>query len=315
MVRDGSRTSETHWFGYVVPDEDGDPIAHPYTERRLLWTIPWVLERYDVDVNRVVCEGGSMGAWGCMMFGIRHPEIFAAIYPNRPRVVQTNLVDLEGRYYSAEDGAELPDGTPWVTRRDAVAYVNDHPEGLPFIGWNTGRNDMFQTWGESIDLVEALEAGHHGFALAWNNGGHSEGAASGAAIREWYPPERFARNESYPAFSRSSINDDLGSGDVSTGDTEGGINLGFVWTSVVDTDRAWSIQLRNDLATGPMTVDVTARNPQAFLPTAGQSVTYSVRRGGAEVDSGTVLANAHGLVTLEAVSLMPGTDTELQLSR
>ncbi|MFK7988436.1 MAG: MYXO-CTERM sorting domain-containing protein [Sandaracinaceae bacterium] len=312
---DGSRTLETFWFGYVLPDEDGDPIAHPFTERRLLWTIPWVIERYSVDDNRVICEGGSMGAWGCMMFGIRHPELFAAVYPDRPRIVQGNLTDLDAYYYDADDDVVLSDGTPWTEYNDAARYVRSEPDQLPFIGWNTGRRDTFQRFADSIDMVEALEEAHWGFAFAWNDGGHSEGLASSARIRRWYPPELFARNLSYPAFGNSSINDDLGTGDLDTGDPEGGINLGFVWTLVEDTADRWTIELRNELAPAPMTVDVTPRDTQAFLPTAGESVSYSLRRGGEEVLSGTVTADRHGLVTLEGVSLNPDADTEIRLTR
>ena len=48
-----------------------------------------------------------------------------------------------------------------------------------------------------------------------------------ARIAKYYPPERFARNHSYPAFSNSSIDQKFGNGDPKDGDLEGGINLGF----------------------------------------------------------------------------------------
>ena len=63
----------------------------PYTEARLLWMIPWVIDHYAVDPERVYLVGGSMGAWGSMTFGLRHPELFAAVFPNRPRFRQTTM--------------------------------------------------------------------------------------------------------------------------------------------------------------------------------------------------------------------------------
>ncbi|MFK7988272.1 MAG: hypothetical protein AB8I08_19790 [Sandaracinaceae bacterium] len=313
---EGPGLVQTHWFGYVVPDVDGDLIAHPYTENRLRWMIPWAIERYDVDPNRVICEGGSMGANGCLSFGIRHPDLFAATYPNRPRIYLKHLIDLDFVYYYDEDGATLPDGTPWETFRNAATYVRAHPEDLPFIGWNTGRHDFEGSWAEAVDFIDALESNHHGYAFAWNDGDHSTGVVTGAVVREWYPPGLFARNLSYPAFSNSSINDNMGTGDLSNGDLTGGINLGFVWTLDEDTATNWAIDLQNDLAEAPMTVDVTPRNTQAFHTTAGETVSYTLRRGGgAEVASGTVTADEHGLVTLESVELLPDTVTAIRFTR
>jgi predicted peptidase len=65
--------------------DNDDPRAYNFTERRMLWLTDWVKNKYHVDPERVYAEGGSMGAWGTAGFALRHPELFAAVYPNRPR--------------------------------------------------------------------------------------------------------------------------------------------------------------------------------------------------------------------------------------
>jgi hypothetical protein len=159
--------------------------------------------------------------------------------------------------------------------------------------------------------VKALTAGHHGFAFAWNNGGHGEGGRAMAMINRYYPAEKFARNGSYPAFGNSSIDQNMGTGDPKEGDLEGGINLGFQWGEVVDEADKWSVQLSNDLAKADMTVDVTPRRCQRFTVRPGAEVRWSTSAG----ETGTVTADGAGLVTILRVKIRPAKATVLTIVR
>jgi len=307
---------ETYWFGYVAqPLWEGERLAYPFTESRLDWTIRWVIAHYQADPKRVYVSGGSMGAWGTMSYAFRRPELFAAVYPNRPRFVQTYLKDINvgntGRQVS--DDLPLPSGEGWQEHLDAIRFVEGHPQNLPFVGWNIGRQDGYATWDEEVRMIHALTAGRHGFAFAWNNGDHSGGNAARAAIELWYPSSLFALDQSYPAFTHSSIDDDPGSGAPGEGDLEGGINLGFAWSMLDDSPSGWSVDLTNELTSGPMTVDVTPRRVQEFHPIAGSDVSYTVDVDGVRVDSGTATVDADGLVTVAGVALEPGKHTQLHL--
>ena len=144
-------------------------------------------------------------------------------------------------------------------------------------------------------------------------------------IRRWYPPEKFARNQSYPAFGNSSIDDDLGTGEIEVTDggrtqrvlkddngaLAGGINLGFVWKDVVDQSDTWSMALANELAQNEMTVDVTPRRCQRFKLRSGETVTWTSTAGG----KGTVTADKWGLVTVTGVSIAPGKNTVLTIKK
>ena len=166
-------------------------------------------------------------------------------------------------------------------------------------------------------MVQALAAARHGFAFAWNDGDHSSGASPMGRVTKYYGPGKFARNRSYPAFSHSSIDDDLGSGElddqkrVKDGALEGGINLGFSWREVVDEPDRWAVGLSNELATAEMTVDVTPRRCQKFKPASGDSLRWSNSAGG----EGDVRVGAGGRVTIEKVVIQPGRESVLTIRK
>lgn len=309
----GTRAMETFWFGYVaVPQNAADktPRAYPFTEKRMLWVIDWAAKQYAADPEHITAGGGSMGAWGSTTFAFRHPELFAAVYPNRPRTRQKGMPSL-----IADNAKPKPvlmdDGkTDYFQRMDMVKFATEHTADLPFYAWCCGRHDGFASWQEQIDMVKALSGAHHGFAFAWNNGDHSSGAQPMEKVRKYYPPEKFARNLSYPAFANSSIDGKLGNGDPKDGDLEGGINLGFLWSAVVDEAGKWSVKLANDLAKEEMTVDVTPRRLQKFTVKPGDKFTWSA--GDA---TGAVTADAAGRVTVPKVKIKPGAETTLTISR
>ncbi len=320
----GKRAMETYWFGYVcVPQwaRHTEPRAYNFTERRMLWVIDWTVKKYGADPERVYAGGGSMGAWGSMTFALRHPEVFAAVYPNRPRTRQRGRPGLvrvpRGKKVTMPDGK-----TDYYERMDMVRFVENHPADLPFLGWCCGRRDGFASWKEQADMVKALTRAKHGFAFAWNNGNHSSGSYAMRQVSKYYPAHKFARNKSYPAFGNSSINDNMGGGDPKDGDLGNvdrkkgkvevfGINLGFIWKDVLDEPGRWSVKLSNDMAKADMTVDVTPRRCRKFKAKPGEKFKWANSAGG----DGTVAAGENGLVTVAKVKIKPGAETALTISR
>lgn len=311
----GTRAMETYWFGYLcIPQhaKHTEPRAYPFTERRQEWIVDWVTKSYVADPERVTASGGSMGAWGSTTYAFRHPERYAAVFPNRPRTRQRGSPNLTGGQIPKGTTVLMDDGkTDYFARMDMVKFATDHREDLPFFGWCCGRRDGFASWQEQIDMVKALTAAKHGFAFAWNDGDHSSGAQPMALITKFYPPELFARNKSYPAFGNCSIDQKLGNGDPKDGDLEGGINLGFRWSDVVDEEGKWSVRIASDLAKGDMTVDVTPRKCQRFKVQPNTEVRWSSSTGA----TGKVMSDAAGLVTIPAVLLKPGNDVILTTMR
>lgn len=310
----GTRAMETYWFGYLCVPQNAthkEPRAYPYTERRMEWIIDWVTKKYHADPERVSASGGSMGAWGSTTYAFRYPERFAAVYPNRPRTQQRGLPSLTG---PLPKGASvlMDDGkTDYFARMDMVKFAAEHASDLPFYGWCCGRRDGFASWKEQIDMVKALTAAKHGFAFAWNDGDHSSGSQPMSLISKFYPPEKFARNQSYPAFGNSSLDQKLGNGDPKDGDLEGGINQGFDWKDVIDQEDKWSVRMTNELAKSDVTVDVTPRRCQKFKVKPGDKVRWSSSTG----DSGTATADPAGHITILQFKLRPTTDAVLTITR
>jgi hypothetical protein len=310
----GQRNMESYWFGYHCRPQwahHEDSRFYPFTEARLVWMISWAVEHYGADPNRITMGGSSSGGVGSMNVGFQHPELLAAVYPSVARVRKVPAVSLEGRL-ARTDPVLMDDGqTSYFDRADGPKFAAEHPEDLPFLGWACGRQDGYATWQEHIDMVRVMTQARHGFAFAWNNGNHGGGGRAMQQIQKYYPPEKFARNRSYPAFSHSSIDHDMGSGDPADGDLEGGINLGFDWTDARDEADTWSARISNELAREAMTVDITPRRCQNFKPTAGEAIRWTASTG----ESGSVVADPAGLVTIPRVRILAGTPTLLTLSR
>jgi hypothetical protein len=310
---DGRGAMETYWFGYTcVPQgaTHAETRFYPYTENQILWITRWVVERYQCDPNRVTVGGSSSGGVGSNNVGFRHPELFAAVYPSVGRVRRVPAIALAGKF-DREAGALMFDGkTQYYDRADGVRFAAEHSADLPFLGWACGRRDYAATWDQHIDMVRAMTEARHGFAFSWNNGDHSGGGRAMSEITKYYPAEKFAKNQSYPAFTHSSIDDDMGPGDPAVGDLEGGINLGFDWKDVRDEAAAWSIAVSNSLAKEPMTVDVTPRRCQKFKPRPSETIRWTSSTG----DSGTAVVDAAGLVTVPQLRIRPDEATVLTLS-
>ena len=308
----GDGVFETDWFGYeAVPQwaPNTPPRVYPFTENRLQWLIDWTVHRYAVDARRIYVLGELMGGWGATIFGLRHPEIFAAIYAGMPRPRVRNVPTLVPR--DEKDPALMPDGTDYFQRMDTVRFVAQFRGELPFIAWTIGRHDPYASWADQVDLARALEATHRGFVFAWNDGAHADGTGPMPTLLHYYGPDKFARDKSYPALSNSSIDARPGNGDPADGDKIGGINLGFAWSDPNDTVDTWSTRISNDLAQRDMTVDVTPRRAQHFVIAAGEVVKWRTSTG----SSGTATANRDGFVTIPRVVIRPHAKTMLTLAR
>lgn len=319
-----SRAFETIWFGYLCVPQGAthkEPRVYPFTERRLLWILDWVRDRYQVDPLRVYSGGTSMGGMVSTHFSFMHPEIFAAVYPLAHRTRQFSLAQLDrGLQYTIDREpqkrrAPLEDGkSDYFERMDMVKFAQEHPGDLPFMGWGYGRQDRTERWQCHLDMAKALAEAKHGFAFAWNDGNHGGQGPAMDKIRKYYPAEKFARNLSYPAFRNSSIDSDPGKdvkGAPEGGDKEGGINLGFDWKDPVDQAGKWSVQVSNELAKQEMTVDVTPRRCQLFKLKSGEKLRWTTSTGG----SGEATVDAQGLVTVAKVKILPGKETTVTISR
>ena len=308
----GRGAFETMWLGYYCIPQGAnhkEPRYYRFTENRLLWMIDWSIKCYGADAQRISMGGSSMGGLGSINVGFRHSETFAAVYPSTAPFLWWPPSSLHG-LQKRDTKALMADGkTSYVDYTNSPTFAAECHEDMPFLGWAVGRRDPNHNWQEYVNMVKALTANHHGFAFAWNDGGHSEGARPMATITKYYPASRFARNRSYPAFGNSSIDHKLGDGSKDAGDREGGINLGFDWKNVIDEENKWSISIANELVKDSMMVDVTPRRCQKFKLRPGTECKWTTSAGA----SGTVRADRWGLVTVPKLVITSGVATSLTI--
>jgi len=303
---------ENLWFGlWSKPYWATDPEkrAYPFTERRVEWIIDWVIKTYDADPNRIYAGGQSMGAWGTFSIGLRRPQIFAALYPTGPKCRHRALYCASGsKHYKGKKTPMMPDGTTsFYDYLDLVAFVERTHSDLPFACFIGGRHGGYAPWKNMVPMVKALGKNHHGFGFGWDNRGHGSARTQFRLLCKYYPWPRFALNLSYPAFSNSSIDDDMGP----DGPKEGYVNVGFVWTDPRDEANRWEMTISNAEAKEDMTVDVTPRRCQNFTVKPGETFTWHTSSGG----SGNVKADQWGLITIKKVGIPHGKKTVLAIQR
>ena len=205
-----------------------------------------------------------------------------------------------------------------------------------------GRRDDAVEWGPlTIGLFNDMTAARWGTHLYWDNRDHTasdwttdDPTIPGVDIGEWVSPvrtersgapyqARFRASQSYPGF----FNDDqqpgtagrqptLGNGSPDDGTPWGTWGGYFDWDTetIFDTPQAWActMYLVGRSATSvdnfpgtTATTSLTVRKPRQLSPAAGASVTWVLRddRTDAVLQSGTVAAEANGLVAINGLSI------------
>jgi len=297
-----------------------EPVpVRDYTRRRIRWTIDGVISHFPVDGNRVYLKGSSMGGAGTVGFGLRHPELFAALEANVPLINAPRskawAYKLLGQIWQAENWPDLPDGQGNTLRGrlDDSAYVLGAKVDLPFLKFVNGRRDGAIGWSQIPEFIRAMQKARQPFMCAWHNGEHH-------GLREGEVPNftafdilQIRRDQCVPAFSNASTADDPGSGDPGQGDLVGGINDDFRWEVEKDSRDELVLKLWRLPKSGKhagvkeATVDVTPRRRQAFRPPAGAEVT--VRNVSAE--DGSVLQKL--AVTVEPTGLFTAPQVRVSL--
>jgi hypothetical protein len=309
------------WYGCCdqYPTVTSGTVVN-YTERYLLALVDWVKANYAVNTNRVYLQGGSMGGTGSVSFGLRHPEVFAAI---RATVPQVNPKLLESGFRShfamiwGNADTNLPssdDGGVW-DRMNMAAYAASHSEDLPFLKVENSKNDFTLPWTQIPQFYRALNNTRHGFISAWGQGGHVQsGTGLPSEYLSWDVFAKVVRNSSYVVVSNSSANDDPGNGDVLDGDPVGQMNCGYDWTIQADTPQEWKARIRYTPGRS-VRADISARRLQQFHFTQGQQLNYLLEDEAthATIASGTVSAERDNFFVIPQLPF-DGTNRILRVS-
>ncbi len=322
----------TFWSGYnnkiYDPDLMADGVCEMFTERRVLWIVDWVKSYFGTDPMRTYALGGSMGGCGSFNIAFRHPEVFSAIAPTVgiTTYAKGEGGDSERRISDIMGSLDAPTDHDMTVREwlDASRFARDHEgEAVPFVIMANGRNDGSIPWWMNPPFYAAMQDAHEGLIAAWNEGEH--GTTSKLLpddIRErmgfnWM--HRFALDESYPALTNCTANNDPGDGAKDSGDPEGYINRGLDWQDVVDENDTYQITLTwylEDTAL-PLRVDVTPRRIQNFKIKPGEQIEADVYCLVREESTGSrvLTADENGVVTFEGMEIAGSAGARLTLKR
>lgn len=309
------------WTGYHESYYDGRPpqasewakgVVRPYTERRVLSFVDWLATHIKIDRSRMFMAGVSMGGSGALMTAIRHPELVAWalswVGVHDPRESPQFRSSYELVWGKPEWNVKFENGTPVWDYYSDPSYLRRFPErDIPFLTFSNGKNDGAIGWPQAVNFARALQETRQPHLFAWGQEGHGQRARMPDGGRETTMPLDLRIDRSLPAFTRSSLDDDLGNGDPASGSRTGQLNAHLTWStdSIVDQPSQWAIMLR--LVPGApqpaATADVTPRRLQQFKPRPGDIVAWSNEVSGRVIQTGDVETDRWGLVTVPQVEI------------
>jgi hypothetical protein len=311
-------------YGTIKPFTDVDGNAggkvRNYAEKRVLSFLnDFVKTNYAVDDNRILVSGSSMGGSGTVMWGSRQPDVFA--YANGwvgvyiPRETPTFKGSFEGVF--GEDAWNCQYESTGMTAFDywdTQQYILADPgQDMPFICTANGKNDSAIGWNQAWKTIKALQTARQPHKFVWGQAGHGQRSAlPGEAMSDRYIGVTISKNQSVPAFTNCSLDDNMGNGDPADGDAAGGLNQYLLWqtSDVVDMAGWWemTVYLINASPQASCTVDLTPRRCQGFIPGPSRDCTWTntAVNTSTEIGSGSVTSDQYGLVTLTGITVSKG---------
>lgn len=301
------------WYGYNTNCYGGDVtkgVNINYTERRLLYILDWAKSEFNIDENRVYLTGTSMGGTGTLNFGLRHPEIFAAIFANVPH---TNTGDgisdhegwFTGMWGKRSDAVKTDEGINIWDRLNMTEYVRDLRNEIPYVKTISARADVAMPWRQVPPFIHAMNDAKRGFVSGWGLGVHNLPFEDRPVIVRKFDIYRLAKNMSYPAFSNSSINDDPGNGDAADGAPIGQVNGGLDWRVLSDEKKMWAAEIKSyDEINTSVVTDITPRRIQKMQVKKGAKYYFTNNDlGGNVLQSGYIEPDSSNLITLKSIMI------------
>jgi hypothetical protein len=204
------------------------------------------------------------------------------------------------------------DGLPAFDQLDGARWLRDNVAAdTPFLAYSNGKNDGAIGWRQAVEFTRALQETLRPHIFVWGEEGHGQrayfptAAGGGDNVREGLD---IRLDEALPAFTRCSLDDDLGDGDPERGAPAGQINLHLRWVpgAVVDAPERHEVvvYLVPSSPAPDAVTDLTPRRLRAFRPSPGSRVAWtSLAPGGREIQRGEAAVAATGLFTIEKLAV------------
>ncbi len=252
-------SKNTYWWGYSAALTDADPgikasgDVPDYTQRRVMHLLGWMLATYpEADPTRVSITGGSMGGAGALQIGLWYARHFAHASGSLAQAIPRN--HRPGRIAQLQTLWGASDGPLWdlldltrVMRESAEAHnqylFTRHGKDDPTIHFGATTHASPLTGLTLYGALQTLAVGH--FSI-WDEGAH--GPEDPVLGNNWwdkgFSPTHDAVSHvrtdlAFPAFSRSSIDRDPGTGE-GNGKKPWDVNAGFSGDVAIAGDTGWN---------------------------------------------------------------------------
>lgn len=268
------------WWGYHKIRATGDTYKDELTpaEKRVLSTIEWVVQNYNIDRNRIYLSGVSMGGSGSLGIGMCRGDIFAAVNVMVPAGVEHFL-------HRMKNGSH-PEPAP-------VVNFSSHIDG-----WSKGQEDFLAFMNNNKYLT----------VFTWAPYGHTAEAGKSESIVLEYPWLDIVKNEAYPVFTNATTDQKYpGFKNKQAQDQRGQVNAYFRWKNITDSPTLFEMQLR--LVTSKelkkpyevpkdSTADITLRRLQNFKVDKTAKYKWTM-----DSQSGIVTPDKQGIITIKGIKI------------
>ena len=271
--------------GLIKKNSGGDTMP---VEKRVIDTVKWVIQKYEIDPNRVYLSGNSMGGSGTLGIGMRHGDLFAAIKANVPAGIE----HVSNRMYFP------PQSVPEIVNLPEPPVAIDYSAQND--GWSAGHERF----------VKSMNDRKYSLVFYWGPFGHANNSAQIMQVNDlidsfdWLS---IKKNEAYAVFTNATSNSQLPWPDDLKSTSAGQVNAFFRWKNLSDSASKFEMSLylvnAADLKSQfeipkAASADVTLRRLQSFRIRPGDSFRWTF---GAAKGAGT--ADGQGLVTIPALKM------------
>ena len=315
-----------YWRGYnqgfgTETDLEASPNVN-YKARQVIYVHDWITRDKNVDPDRVLLSGISMGGLGTAMTGLWHPELWSGMYMDVPLFGPEGVADPNDHSLEAIWGhGDLPTNEQVSSSHRIFAQekIDDHPDlDMPPMTGVFGRNDTTILWGDKPPFFASVKQLRYSGEWYWDDGGHLTGALGYWNLHWLEVLDQFMalnRSQSYPAMTDLGLDNNPGNGDPSNGDTIGTINGYAYWDKAQSLDTVDKLQFvirlkdrpgqKDDAPAPASTVNVTPRRMRKFIIEANRTFTWENQdeASGAVRQSGAAVSDSYGRLTISSLEI------------
>ena len=177
LVLEGEKGYWTDWL-------DG-AVEHTY-EQLVLDTVEEVVNGYPIDVEKTAVVGVSMGGFGALSIGLRHPEVFSAMIALSPTDMELAVQAQPRRPLYTQIYGE-PIHLPYVSARNPRELIIRGAGQGQLLAWvyGTAEPDKFRLGGERLQRVAEVNELYYQQRIV-QGGTHSAATTWGEETTKWW---------------------------------------------------------------------------------------------------------------------------------